>query len=177
MDTPSEPLFSRNKFRVSALVFDGEEVALIHRDRENGSHYTTVGGNVEPGEDFLDALARELNEELDLDLADASEPELLWVQDQRVSRPGPTPPPRKLHLVFRCFVTPEVRGELATVEHDEQPDGSVEMGHIEWVDYRTASELPLFPLIGEALAALPSPEAPARRTYLPAMTDANYRWV
>jgi site-specific recombinase XerD len=31
-----------------------------------------------------------------------------------VSRPGATPPPRKLHLIYRIHVTPEVRAALAT---------------------------------------------------------------
>ena len=36
---------------------------------------------------------------------------------------------------------------------------------------------PLFPLTGEALAELPSPEAPVERVYLPPATDENYQWV
>ena len=169
--------FSRVKIRAAALVFCGDDVALIRRDRPNASHYTPVGGNVEPAEDILDALGRELSEELHLNVAHATEPELCWIQDQRVSRPGPTPPPRKLHLVFRCFVTPGVRATLATVEHDEQPDGTSETGIIEWVSYRKLAGLPLFPLIGEAVAALPSSDAPAGNPYLPAITDQNYTWV
>lgn len=43
--------------------------------------------------------------------------------DQRVSRPGPTPPPRKLHLLYRLYVTSEVRDVLAVEEYDEQPGG------------------------------------------------------
>jgi 8-oxo-dGTP diphosphatase len=169
--------FSRIKIRTGALVFCGEDVALIRRDRPSGSHYTPPGGNVEPGEDILDALARELAEELHLSLAAATTPELCWIQDQMVSRPGPTAPPRKLHLIFRCFITPEVRTTLAAVEYDEQPDGTSEPGIIEWVSYRKLGELPLFPLIGTAAAALPSLGTPVTGTYLPPVTDQNYTWV
>jgi ADP-ribose pyrophosphatase YjhB (NUDIX family) len=95
MTTSTGPApFSRVKIRVGALVFCGENVALIRRDRPAGSHYTPPGGNVEPGEDILDALRRELAEELHLSPGDATAPELCWVQDQMVTRPGPTTPPR-----------------------------------------------------------------------------------
>jgi 8-oxo-dGTP diphosphatase len=169
--------FSRLKVRAGALVFCGDDVALIRRDRPAGSHYTPPGGNVEPGEDLLDALRRELAEELHLDLADATQPELCWIQDQMVSRPGPTAPPRKLHLIFRCFVTSDVRALLATVEYDEQPDGSTETGLIEWVDYRKTAEIPLFPLIGEAIASLPAPDALTGNPLLQPVTDQNYTWT
>jgi ADP-ribose pyrophosphatase YjhB (NUDIX family) len=168
--------FSRVKMRTGALVFCGDDVALIRRDRPTGSHYTPPGGNVETGEDLHDALRRELAEELHLDLADATTPELCWVQDQMVTRPGPTPPPRKLHLIFRCFITAEVRTRLATIEYDELPDGSSEPGIIEWVNYRNTAEIPLFPLIGVALAHLPTPYAAIGNPLLPAATDANYTW-
>jgi 8-oxo-dGTP diphosphatase len=157
MASPAEPApFSRIKIRAAALVFCGEDVALIRRDRPAGSHYTPPGGNTEPGEDILDALRRELAEELRLSLADATEPALCWIadatepalcwiQDQMVTRPGPTAPPRKLHLIFRCFITPAIRATLATVEYDEQPDGTQEPGIIEWISYRKLAGLPLFP--------------------------------
>lgn len=169
--------FSRIKIRAGALVFCGEDVALIRRDRPSGTHYTPPGGNVEPAEDILDALARELAEELHLSLSDASEPELCWIQDQMVTRPGPTAPPRKLHFIFRLAISAEVRATLAAVEYDEQPDGSTEPGIIEWVNYRKLAELPLFPLFGSAAAALRSPDAPVISTYLPPVTDQNYTWV
>ncbi|MCZ0211326.1 NUDIX hydrolase [Streptomyces sp. UMAF16] len=174
-DTPAP--FSRIKIRTGALVFCGDEVALIRRDRADSTHYTPPGGNVEPGEDLPDALARELAEELRLDVAQAEGRDLLWVIDQRVTRPGPTPPPRKLHLIYRLHITPELRATLAETEHDELPDGSHETGIIEWVDYRKTADLPIFPPIGPALAALPDPHATATDAALPAVTDENYTWL
>ncbi|WP_314613545.1 NUDIX domain-containing protein [Streptomyces stackebrandtii] len=175
-DTAADP-FSRIKIRTGALVFCGDDVALIRRDRPDSTHYTPPGGNVEHGEDLGQALARELSEELDLDTALAEGGDLMWVIDQRVTRPGPTPPPRKLHLIYRLHITPELRAALAEVERDELPDGSHETGVVEWIDYRRTAELPLFPPIGPALAALPDPRATVTDAALPAVTDENYIWV
>ncbi|MEV5645859.1 NUDIX domain-containing protein [Streptomyces flaveolus] len=174
-EVPAAP-FSRIKVRTGALVFCGDDVALIRRDRDGSVHYTPPGGNVEDGEYFRQALARELAEELDLDIDRADGGDLLWVVDQRVTRPGLTPPPRKLHLIYRLHITPDVRAGLAEQELDELPDGSHEIGVIEWIDYRTAAGLPLFPPIGRALAALPHPRATVGDAALDAVTDENYTW-
>lgn len=168
--------FTLIKVRVAALVFCGDDVALIRHDRPAGSHYSPPGGNVEHGESLLRALRRELAEELRLSLDDATEPQLCWVQDQMVSRPGPTAPPRKLHMIFRCFVTSAIRATLATIEYDEQPDGSEETGIIEWVSYQKAASLPIFPLIGEVLARLRTPDADIGNPLLPEVNDHNYTW-
>ncbi|MFF3842509.1 NUDIX domain-containing protein, partial [Streptomyces sp. NPDC001930] len=52
--------FSRIKIRTGALVFCGNDIALIRRDRHESTHYTPPGGNVEHNEDLHQALAREL---------------------------------------------------------------------------------------------------------------------
>ncbi|MGA5701722.1 NUDIX hydrolase [Peterkaempfera bronchialis] len=169
--------FSRIKVRTSALVFCGDDVAVLRRRRPGSVHYTTIGGNVEPGEDFTDALRRELEEELGLVPEHAADAQLLWILDARVTRPGPTPSPRKIHLIYRLHITPEVRSGLATEEHDELPDGTTETGHIEWIDYRKTRDLPLFPPIGAAIADLPSPQAPVANPALPPVTDENYTWI
>ncbi len=169
--------FSRIKIRTGALVFCGDQVALIRRERPDSVHYTPPGGNVEAGEDLEAALARELEEELGLKPGQATTPELLWVVDQRVSRPGSTPPPRKLHLIYRLHIAEDVRDQLAAEEYDELPDGSHEVGFIDWIDYRKTADLPIFPPIGPALAALPTADAPVGSAALPAVTDENYTWV
>jgi ADP-ribose pyrophosphatase YjhB (NUDIX family) len=169
------PAFSRTKIRVGALVFCGDEVALLRRERAHATFFTPPGGNVEPGEDLEAALWRELGEELGLGRQQGAE--LLWVVDQRINRPGPTPPPRKLHLLYRVHISEAVRAGLATEEYDELPDGTHEVGHVDWLDYRSTAELPIFPPIGTALAALPSATARTADAALPAVTDENYTWV
>lgn len=170
------PEFGRIKIRVGALVFCAEEVALIRRAREGATLYSLPGGNVELAEDLLDALRRELAEELALDLGDASAPRLVWVADQMVTRPGPTPSPRKLHLVYRLHVTDAVRRTLATEEHDDTPDGQ-DVGRIVWLPYRDTGALSLYPPIAARLSALPSPDAPVPDASAPGFNDANYAWL
>ncbi|MFE9664010.1 NUDIX domain-containing protein [Streptomyces sp. NPDC005955] len=174
-DSPAAP-FSQIRIRTGALVFCGNDVALIRRDRTGSVHYSLPGGNVEPGEDLPLALRRELAEELDLDVDRAEGGELVWLVDQRVSRPGPVPPPRKLHLVYRLHVTPDLRATLAEAERDELPDGSHEVGAIEWIDYRKTAGLPIYPPVGPALAALPNPRSTVADAALEAFTDENYTW-
>ncbi|MEU1520447.1 hypothetical protein ABZ490_51575 [Streptomyces sp. NPDC005811] len=111
------------------------------------------------------ALARELQGELGLGVARAEAGGLLWVIDQRIARPGLTPPLRKLHLIYRLHVTGNVRAALAEQELDGLPDASHEVGVIEWVDHCKAAGLPVFPPVfppvGPALAALAGPRAPS----------------
>ncbi|MFJ9853645.1 NUDIX domain-containing protein [Streptomyces sp. NPDC101150] len=168
--------FSRIKIRTAALVFCGDEVALIRRERPAGPLYSVPGGNVEAGESLPGALRREPAEELALDIDRAEDGGLLWVVDQMVRRPGPAPSPRKLHLVHRLDIAEAVRAGLATEEYDALPDGSQDVGAIEWIDYRKTGELHLFPPLGPALAALPDARAAVAGAALEAVTDDTYVW-
>ncbi|MGW0121726.1 NUDIX hydrolase [Streptomyces sp. NPDC003327] len=170
--TAAQP-FTRIKMRVAAALFNGEEIALIHRTKDGQDQYTLPGGNVEPGEPIRQALARELDEELGLDLTDATGvPHLTWIQDAMVTRPGPTPP-RKLHLVFRLHIDNSTRARLRTVEHDDTAGA----GHLTWSHYKDTAGKALFPPVPLAELATPTAPLDAALALLPTLNDANYRWV
>jgi len=162
--------FTTVKIRTAAAVICDQQVALIRRVKHGVEQYTLPGGNVEPGEDLLDGLRRELAEELGLHLDADVQPDLLAVQDQMVTRPGPTPPPRKLHLIFRVPVTGQQRAAIATVEHDDLSDGA-----IVWTPLIKVTGLHLFPAVGDLLAGL-DPQQPSGAVLLPALNDRTFQW-
>jgi 8-oxo-dGTP pyrophosphatase MutT (NUDIX family) len=145
--------------------------------QKSANPLASVGGNVDDGEDFRDAAIRELGEELGLAPEHLGRLELIGMADARVTRPGPTPSPRKIHLIYRTTVTHEIRAGLATEEFDELPGGRHDIGTVEWIDYRRTGDLPLFPPIGKVLAQLPSPAAPLPSFELEPVTDADYTWI
>ena len=162
--------FTTVKIRTAAAVICDQQVALIRRVKDGVEQYTMPGGNVEPGEDLLDGLRRELAEELGLDLDVDVQPGLLAVQDQMVTRPGPTPPPRKLHLIFRVPVASGQCAAIAMVEHDDLSDGA-----IVWMPLVEAAGVHLFPAVGGLLAGL-DPQQPSSAVLLPALNDRTFRW-
>ncbi|WP_431921294.1 hypothetical protein [Nonomuraea jabiensis] len=48
---------------------------------------------------------------------------------------------------------------------------------MQWVYYRQAADLLLFPPVGAALADLASPTARPSTVELPAVTDKEYSWI
>ncbi|MEU1202685.1 NUDIX hydrolase [Streptomyces sp. NPDC005813] len=168
------PPFSRIKIRVAAALFHGDEVALIHRVKNGQDQYTLPGGNVESGEGIPDALARELDEELGLVLTQLhATPQLTWIQDAMLTRPGTTPSPRKLHLVFRLHIVDSTRASLRTIEHDDTAGA----GNLIWLHYKETADRALFPPV--PLAELPCPEAPltATQAWALPLDDGNHQWI
>ncbi|MCF3105359.1 NUDIX domain-containing protein [Streptomyces roseoverticillatus] len=158
--------------RACAVILNDRHVCLIHRQRPDGDQYSLPGGLVHTDEEVPAALARELKEELDLDvtaLPDRSE--LRWVQDQITSRPGSTTPFRRLHLIHVLHLPPYARQTVAAAEQDAD-----DRTRIVWTHLDEAAHLHLYPAVGEALDGLTSAAGQAAPVLLPPMTDRDYRW-
>lgn len=167
-----EPPFHRIKIRVAAAIFHGGDIALIRRTNSSGiTHYSLPGGNVEPAEGLLDALGRELLEELGLDLQRIkTSPQFTWMLDAMVNRPGAIPP-RKIHLVYRLHLAQDDREGLRTHEYDELGEGT-----ILWLPYRQTGEVHLFPPVPVWQLSSPASAVDATSCMLPPIDDSNFEW-
>jgi len=156
--------------RACAVILEGRQFCLIYRQRPD-DQYSLPGGLVHTDEEVPAALARELEEELDLDLsALPGRPELRWVQDQLTTRPGSDALFRRLHLIHVLHVPARVRHTMAATEQDAEDDA-----RIVWKDLDQAASLHLYPAVGEAISALVTQVRPAP-VLLPPITDRTYRW-
>jgi len=52
--------------RVAAILIQDNQIALIERHRMGRHYYVFPGGGIEPGENFVEALVREMDEETGL---------------------------------------------------------------------------------------------------------------
>lgn len=158
--------------RACCLILHDGQVALIHRQRPDGDQYSVPGGVVHADEDVAAALARELDEELGLNVtALPRPPELRWVQDQMTTRPGTTTLFRRLHLIHVLDLPPRARQAIAETELDAE-----DYARIIWTPLGRAAGLHLYPAVGAAVSGLARPCVEAGPVLLPAITDENYRW-
>lgn len=172
--TDEQTAFHRIKIRVAALIFDGDDVALIRRTNNAGvDHYSLPGGNVEPAEPLPQALRRELLEELGLDLQRLKQqPSFTWLMDAMVTRPGPTPP-RKLHVIYRIHLAPGMRHDLRLHEDDD----TLGKGVITWLPYHDTRKLNIFPPAPIADLDNPADPVDAASVMLTELNDTNYQWI
>ncbi|MFF7638597.1 NUDIX domain-containing protein [Kitasatospora sp. NPDC008050] len=161
------------RVRVCAVLVHDGRVCLIRRQRPAGPQHSFPGGLVEDGEDPIDALRRELLEELDLDLAMLLAPPVLrYVQDQQSERLGEDEPFRRRHLVFTAHLPDGLVEAVAQAEQDDPGQAPVV-----WLPAADAAGLHLYPAIGAVLDRTVQPDTAAGGpVLLPAMTGATYRW-
>ncbi|WP_328719226.1 NUDIX hydrolase [Streptomyces sp. NBC_00247] len=160
--------------RVCAALVEGGEICLIRRSRPGGTQHSLPGGLLEPDEEVPEALARELREELTLDVGALPDPpRLLWAQDQLTTRPGRPGTFRRLHLIHVLALPRHLRDTLPETEQDaEYPTRVV------WVPLAEAADLHLYPAVADVLGhLLPAygPPGPGP-VLLPPITDRTYRW-
>ncbi|MFJ5122991.1 NUDIX domain-containing protein [Kitasatospora sp. NPDC088548] len=163
------------RVRVCAVLLHDGLVCLIRRQRPAGAQLSFPGGVVEDedGEDPIDALHRELREELGLDLAALPAPPVLrFVQDQETERPGETTPFRRRHLVYVAHLPDHLVAAVAAAEQDAPDEAPVV-----WLPVADAASLHLYPGVGAVLAQAVRPDTAAGGpVLLPAMTGASYQW-
>nr|WP_237525891.1 NUDIX domain-containing protein [Streptomyces sp. SID4923] len=153
--------------RVCAVLVEGGELCLIRRERPAGAQYSLPGGLLHANEQVPAGLARELQEELGLDVAALPEPpRLLRVQDQVTTRPGRPGTFRRLHLIHLVTVPREMRAAFPAAELDAE-DGT----RVVWVPLAEAAGLHLYPAAGPVLL-----EAAGADVLLPPLTDLTYAW-
>ncbi|MEY9839467.1 NUDIX domain-containing protein [Streptacidiphilus sp. EB103A] len=158
--------------RACAVILNAGQVCLIRRQREGGEQYSLPGGMVRRDELTVDALARELKEELDLDVtALPAPPRLRWTQDQLTTRPGDHSLFRRYHLIYLLDLPDSARGDLAPTERDAD-----DITQVCWVPADDAAGLHLYPGAMPALLALASVLAPSDLVELPPLTDRTFTW-
>jgi len=111
----------------SGIIVDQRQVLLVQNQRRNGSlDWSTPGGVVDPGEEVLEALQREVIEETCV-VVDGWSPVLYTVDVEFVGR--------EMSLHAQVFRAQAFGGQL----HVDDPDGVVVDGR--WVDLAETDEL------------------------------------
>ena len=116
---------------VGAVIRDAEGRLLTVRKRGT-SHFMLPGGKPEPGEDDFTALARELSEEIGVDLVSAT---LLGeFEAAAANEPGAT-------VRSHAYLV-EIEGEIAI---------QAEIEDLRWIDPARPPEVPIAPLLAACI--------------------------
>lgn len=121
---------------VLCLLTDGDRILLQNRVKREWHGYALPGGHVEPGESFMDAVIREMQEETGLTV---KEPRLTGVKQFPIKNG------RYLVLLFKA-------------ENYEGTLRSSEEGQMEWFRYDQLPSLDTVDDLDELLNVINSPE-------------------
>ena len=92
---------------VAAIIIDGDRVFATQRGYGDWKDYWEFpGGKIEPGETPEEALEREIEEELDTEIA---------VHEKLITVEYDYP---KFHLIMDCYLSKVIEGSLVLKEHE-----------------------------------------------------------
>ncbi len=125
---------------VAGILWQGERFLAVKRPQGKplAGYWEFPGGKVEPGEELLAALGRELKEELDLEVAQAE----LWQKKFHKYE--------HLHVNLHFFQVRDFSGSPASLEGQE----------LAWLTPADAFEYPFLPADAEIIRRLNKKDAP-----------------
>ncbi len=133
---------------VTAVITRGDGQVLVVR-KQGSTSFIQPGGKREPGEDALATLARELHEELGVQMVAGSAQRLGLFEDNAVNESGR-----------------RVRGDAFLVQVEGTPQVRAEIAELAWIPLQPPHGVTLAPLsqhhiLPAAVAALAAQKAPA----------------
>ena len=126
----------RVELAVLCLIKDGDRVLLQNRVKKDWQGYTLPGGHVEPGESFVDAVVREMQEETGLTI---EKPKLVGIKQ------FPIDGGRYIVLLFEAT---QFTGEVVSSEE----------GEMTWIDRAELANIPAVDDLTELLKIFDDPE-------------------
>ena len=126
----------RVELAVLCLIKDGDRVLLQNRVKKDWQGYTLPGGHVEPGESFVDAVVREMQEETGLTI---EKPKLVGIKQ------FPIDGGRYIVLLFEAT---QFTGEVVSSEE----------GEMTWIDRAELANISAVDDLQELLKVFDDPE-------------------
>jgi 8-oxo-dGTP diphosphatase len=128
---------SRPVIRIVAAVVLGADDRLLVVRKRGTTAFMQPGGKIEPGEQPLDALSREVREELGVGFDASAAEELGHFQAPAANEPG--------HVVGAW---------LYRVHLDGEPRAQAEIAEMAWIDPHAPGDIELAPLTRDAVLGL-----------------------
>ena len=90
-----------------AIIIEGDQLLVMHRNKYGEQYFTLVGGRINDGETFTDALVREVREETGLEIVKGR---LVFFEEH--------PEPYNEQYIYLCEVAPH--GDVTIQEYSEE---------------------------------------------------------
>ena len=95
--------YNNPRVRVAAVIIEGDKILLIAHKKKGNIYWLLPGGGVKYGESLINALKRELNEELKVDV---KVDDVALISDS-------IEPNRGRHIINVCFNCSEISGKYS----------------------------------------------------------------